>query len=142
MKLTIELVPTSCWNSNVRSIVTASQWNVIRKKCYTLANNKCEICGGVGKLHPVECHEIWEYNDETHTQTLKGLIALCPTCHMVKHAGLAEMQGKINVVIRQLMKVNGTDMDNTVLYINKSFAKWHERSKFSWSLNINFLNNY
>ena len=71
MKLTIELVPSTAWYSNVRSNVTSSQWDVLRKECYKNAGYKCEVCGGKGPKHPVECHEIWEYNDESFTQTLK-----------------------------------------------------------------------
>lgn len=33
LKLTIELVPTTAFYSNVRSNVTSCQWNKIRKKC-------------------------------------------------------------------------------------------------------------
>jgi hypothetical protein len=33
----------------------------------------------------LECHEEWDYDDETHVQKLTGLIALCGRCHRVKH---------------------------------------------------------
>ena len=80
-KLTIELVPQTCWYANVRKLVTYSQWEVIKRVTRRAAHSICQICGGVGKRWPVECHEIWQYNDEAHIQTLIGLIALCPMCH-------------------------------------------------------------
>ena len=83
-KLTIELVPKTSWYSNVRSNVTTSVWDKIRRECYSKANNVCEICSSTGKSqgfkHNVECHEKWEYNDTNKTQKLIGLIALCPLC--------------------------------------------------------------
>jgi len=53
------------------------------------AENLCETCGGCGPQYPVECHEIWNYDDTRLIQKLDGLIALCPDCHEVKHIGLA-----------------------------------------------------
>jgi len=107
-KLTIELVPSTCWYSNVRDNVTKSEWDKIRKSTYKKANYLCEICGGKGHRWPVECHEIWEYDDENHTQTLKGLIALCPDCHKVKHFGLTSTRSEheLHHAINHLKNVN------------------------------------
>jgi 5-methylcytosine-specific restriction endonuclease McrA len=145
-KLTIELVPETSFYNNVRSAVTQSEWDVIRKKCYKRAGHKCEICGdkgtNQGKNYSVECHEIWEYDDNTHIQTLKGLIALCPQCHQVKHVGFARMNGKEPEVIRQLMKVNkitSTEADN---YIIDSFKVWEKRSEKQWTVDISYLDLY
>ena len=146
LKLTIELVPKTCWYSNVRSNVTKTEWNIIRKKSYELANNQCEICGDVGKNqgvnHNVECHEIWEYDDLNKIQKLIGLISLCPYCHKTKHAGLAQMNGEENIVINQLIKVNNITRKDAIDYINDSFTIWRERSKHEWTLDISVLNQY
>ncbi|AKJ73572.1 hypothetical protein SP39_1 [Salmonella phage 39] len=79
------MVPKTAWFTNLRSHLSKSNWDVVRKKCYAKANYKCEICGGKGTKHPVECHEIWDFGNGKIT--LKGLIALCPSCHEVKHIG-------------------------------------------------------
>tara|TARA_B100000497_G_C7504352_1_gene307683 strand:+ start:221 stop:670 length:450 start_codon:yes stop_codon:yes gene_type:complete len=146
MKLSIELVPKSSWYSNVRSNVTKSEWDVIRKKSYKKANYKCEICGDVGTNqgynHPVECHEIWNYNDKTKTQTLTGLVSLCPNCHKVKHPGLAQMKGELNIVVNQLMKVNDMSIKEAMSYLTDSFDIWRERSKHDWKLDISYLEEY
>ena len=142
MKLTIELVPQTCWYSNVRSNVTTKQWDVIRRKCYEKANSRCEICNGVGNKHPVECHEIWDYDDINHIQTLIGLIALCPSCHMTKHVGLSQMRGQMGAVINQLMKVNGMNRNETLALIDDAFRQWESRSQYDWKLNISYLDTY
>jgi hypothetical protein len=144
--LTIELVPTTAWYSNVRSNVTTSQWNKIRKKCYALASNKCEICGNIGTNqgtnYKVACHEIWEYNDKSNEQILKGFIALCPNCHSTKHVGLAQIKGYIETVIVQLMKVNTMTRQEAKNYIDESFEIWMQRSQHEWVLNMEILYNY
>ena len=44
MKLTIELVPSTAWFTNVRSEVSKAKWDKIRRKSYKHADYKCEIC--------------------------------------------------------------------------------------------------
>ena len=139
MKLTIELVPKTAWYSNVRSNVSSSEWDILRKDCYVKANHKCEICGGIGHRHPVEAHEVWEYNNNNKTQTLKRLIALCPNCHKTKHVGLAKIRGEVETVINQLMNVNGMNRCEALEYIDKSFDIWRDRSQHEWELNIDYI---
>ena len=142
-KLTIELVPATCWYSNVRSELPKKEWDRLRKESYAKAEFKCEICGdsglNQGYRHGLECHEIWKYNDKTKTQTLKGLISLCPRCHQVKHMGRTIIIGKQAEAFAHLEKVNGWDHKQVVDYVAESFAKHSERSKHQWKLNVKML---
>ncbi len=146
IKLTIELVPQTCWYSNVRSEVTTTQWNKIRKKSYEDANHRCEICGDSGKnqgrKHDVECHEVWKYDDLLKEQTLIKMIALCPQCHQTKHAGLANVNGKTEQVIRHLIKVNKMSRNEAIWYFEESFRIWMNRSQYKWTLDISALESY
>lgn len=142
-KLTIELIPKTCWFSSVRTMVSIKEWNKLRFASYELANNKCEICGdnglNQGYKHRVECHEVWEYNDETHTQKLIRLISLCVRCHQVKHIGRANAMGKQADVFKQLEDVNGWDHKQVVTHVAESFELYKERSKYQWALDISVL---
>lgn len=142
MKLTIELVPSTSWYSNVRSNVTKAEWDIIRKKSYKNAKYKCEICGGKGNKHPVECHETWDYNESTNVQTLTDLISLCPKCHKTKHVGLSQIRGEEGIVIKQLMKVNEITYEYAINYIQESFVIWSERSQKEWKVDISYLDEY
>lgn len=42
--LFIDLIPKSCWFSNVRTSVVKKDWDRLRKHIYDRVNNKCEIC--------------------------------------------------------------------------------------------------
>lgn len=142
MKLTIELVPKTCFFSNVRSEITSTQWDKIRKDVYKKANYVCEICGGVGPNHPVEVHEIWEYNDSKYIQKLIGLIALCQNCHQVKHIGLAQVQGFGTKARNHLSKINSITKKEADVYIENCFKIWQKRSQKHWQLDITYLENY
>ena len=138
-RLTVELVPSTSWFKNVRSSVSQADWDKLRKYVYQRANYICEICCGRGPNHPVECHEIWAYDDELHIQELAGLQALCPRCHMAKHLGLSIQRGKGKQVLAHLSDVNGWSMPAAKEYIQKVWSEWEERSKHEWSLNLFYL---
>lgn len=141
-KLTIELVPASSWFDNVRSAVTKVQWDIIRKRVYSAAYDTCQICGGIGPKHPVECHEIWSYDEKKFIQKLEGMIALCPDCHMVKHIGLAGIRNRGEQALKHLMKVNQMTRKKAEKYIEHAFQVWGYRSTLQWTVDISHLKEY
>ena len=141
--LTIELVPSTCHFSNVRTTIKPIEWDKIRFISYESAGHKCEICKESGKTqgykHNVECHEIWEYDDVNHIQKLVGLISLCPTCHQVKHIGRAIAIGKQSQCFAQMAKVNKWTPDEIKNHVEQSFEVYKERSKHQWQLDLSLL---
>ncbi len=109
LRLTIELVPSPCWQVNVRTSMTRAHWDSLRKSVYANYDYHCGICqASEVQLH---CHEIWHYDDEKHIQKLAGFLALCPMCHHCKHigrAGILASEGKLDFeqVIEHFMRVN------------------------------------
>ena len=141
-KLQIELVPNGCWYTNVRSNVTKKQWDIIRKDAYRKAGYHCEICGGVGARHPVECHEVWSYDIPTTIQKLEKLEALCPLCHEVKHFGFASERGFRKRALTRFAKINGICLEEAEEIIHAVFQQWEERSLLNWTLDITLLKKY
>jgi len=141
-KLTIDLVPATSWFSNVRSEVSKKDWDIIRKEEYAKAGYRCQICAGVGKRHPVECHEIWDYfypSETICTQKLCGFIALCPACHEVKHIGFARIRGREEEATAHLAKVNGWSLNDARRYVKDAFKMWRKRSMSEWDLDLSLL---
>lgn len=143
LPLTIELVPQSAWFSNLRSELTAREWQMVKEKTFDLANYCCEICGGIGRRHPVECHEVWDYNPTICVQTFIRPIALCPACHEVKHYGLAEIRGRDRIARAHLMRINKWTGEQADQHIQQAFSEWSARNQISWALNalplLNFI---
>lgn len=137
--LTIELVPSTVFFKNLRSEVSKKEWDIIRREAYREADYKCTVCSGKGPKHPVECHEIWEYNDKKHIQKLLGVTALCPSCHEVKHMGLAQIRGRWEPARDHLAKVNDWTVGEAEKYIAHQFIIWEERSWHQWKLDISWL---
>jgi hypothetical protein len=141
-RLTVELVPQTCWFSNVRDQVSREDWDRIRRQVYKRSGQCCEVCGGRGSKHPVECHEVWEYDETIAVQRLVRMIALCPACHEVKHMGLAGIRGRGEIAAAHLAEVNGWTPHVTAVYIDQVFDVWIERSDRTWSLDVSALAAY
>ena len=139
MKLPLELVPSSCWYSNVRSNVSPGTWIVLQRLTADRAGQRCEICRRQGVAHPVEAHEIWEYVDALHLQRLVGLIALCPDCHAVKHIGRALAQGTHARVLAWFAQVNQLTPAQALAHVRQAFELHARRSQVQWELDLGVL---
>ncbi|MFH1332973.1 MAG: HNH endonuclease [archaeon] len=151
MKLEMELIPETVWFSNLRTRIPTSEWDKIRKQSYANANYRCQICGSNGKnqIHTtrgslkgtLNCHEVWEYDNKNCIQKLKGFIALCGDCHLVKHFGLTQMKVKewdidINKVIKHFLKVNKVDRKAFDKHFKKTMDTWNKRSEHEWTTDL------
>lgn len=139
MRLTVELVPATCWYSNVRSNVFPTTWDRLQAEIFKASGHRCGICSGRGNNHPVELHEIWQYDDHRLVQKLTGLEALCPKCHQVKHLGLAIQEGQSEQVLTWLMHVNKLTAQQALAYIQNTTKIHQIRSQFDWKLDLQAL---
>ena len=138
--LYVDLVPSTCWFSNIRSALSKNDWDSIRKKVYGNSNNRCDICKGFGNKHPVEAHERWGFDWDKKTQKLLKIESLCPACHQATHYGLAETRGFGEIAFERLSYVNGWSETQTDIHIKKAFDTWESRSEISaWKLDMSWL---
>ncbi len=143
IRLKIELVPSTSWYDNLRKYATEETWDKIRKAAYADYGYRCGICDAKGRLN---CHEIWEYNDEKYIQILKGFVALCDMCHHVKYIGLAGIlasEGKLDYekVIKHFMKVNDCDRRIFEEHKKRAFEQWRSRSSHEWHIDLGAYEN-
>ena len=137
-KLTIDLVPDTCWYSNLRNKMPQSKWDKLRKQIYAEVGHSCQICGAKGRL---DCHEVWAYDDKKFVQKLKGFVALCSMCHHVKHFGMSQIladQGHLDLhaVIDHFCKVNSVSRNAFQTYKSGAFGIWRKRSKHQWRTDL------
>jgi len=90
----------------------------------------------------MNAHEVWEYNEEERTQTLKRLICLCTGCHEVKHFGRSRVMGKQGECLYRIMEVNEWTEDQAVQHLVEVSEKWEERSKYEWTVDLTMMENY
>ena len=137
--LFVDLIPDSCWFTNVRSCVGQRDWDRLRRMVYRRANDRCEACGAgrdpdVGKW--LEAHERWEYDEATRTQRLRRIVCLCSFCHEVTHYGLACVRGRDELALRHLIYVNRWSGRKAKRHVEAAFTQWEKRSEVHWSLDL------
>jgi 5-methylcytosine-specific restriction endonuclease McrA len=144
LKLEVELVPTSCWWSNIRSNIKVSEWDRIRFVTGGLADFKCEICGDRGTKHPVECHEIWMYDEKKKIQKLLKFQSICPLCHQVKHLGLTQGFGReiYNRAVDRFTRLNDLTITSSHELIKQAVTQFKNRSSLKWKLDVSLLSHY
>ena len=136
LELQIALIPSTSFYTNLRKMLKRADWDKIRRACYKKADNHCEICGGQGSKHPVECHETWEFNHRTGVQKLTGVVALCPSCHQATHFGLAQVRGFEKNARDHIKKVNGYTDRTVDDMVTSAFKLWEIRSEDTWSIDV------
>lgn len=140
--LFVDLVPSSCWFTNVRYCVSQRDWERLRRMLLGRASHECEICGR-GEDRDIkrwlEAHERWAYDERTSTQTLRRLICLCSDCHRTTHFGLARIQGHEEIAFNHLRFVTGMTIDQTHAHVDAAFATWRQRSTRNWTLDLDIL---
>ena len=139
-RLYVDMIPSSCWLTNVRSSVSADDWKRISLGVKQRAHRHCEAChapaDGANKVY-LEAHERFAYVDGV--QVLRRLVCLCTRCHGATHFGHATARGLEQEARTHLMAVNGWNGAELEAHIRSAFAVWSERSRQQWGLDLSIL---
>ena len=140
--LVVDLVPSSCWFTNVRSCVSPRDWERLRRMVTGRAGHRCEICGAGedrDQRRWLEAHERWTYDEAACRQTLRRIICLCTGCHTVTHFGLATLRGEDAAAFAHLMSVTGMTRPQAEAHVRQAFLTWRARSAKTWELDLTML---
>lgn len=136
-----DMLPSTVWEANLRHLLSDAEWDRLRKFCYAAAGNTCVACGSRGEPH-IEAHEAWRFDEKTGVQSLRGILALCPTCHRAKHLGLAGRFGVLDSVYNRLMWLNDWSKSDLKRELDKVMARQEELSMRTWTLDLTYLKTY
>ncbi|WP_207386052.1 DUF5710 domain-containing protein [Legionella gresilensis] len=137
-QLFVDLIPQSCWFTNVRKCVDPSDWDRLRKFVYARAGYQCECCQEKSLL---DAHERWHFDEERKIQKLRRIIALCKPYHEATHMGLAQIKGREKQATEHLMRVTGMSALDAQKHIKDAFDLWAERNQFIWELDLTIITN-
>jgi hypothetical protein len=140
--LFVDLVPSSCWFTNVRSCVSERDWERLRRVIVTRADQQCEICRRLPDRDAgrwLEVHERWAYDTATLVQSLRRLICVCTDCHQATHYGLATIRGKDAEALSHLRTVLRISKQEAELLVENAFELWSQRSRTTWELDLSML---
>lgn len=140
--LFVDLVPRSCWFTNVRSCVAEPDWERLRRPILRRAGYRCEVCGapadgpaGAG----LEVHERWHYDDRAGVQALRRLLAICRPCHLTTHLGYSSVTGRADEAFAHLLAVTGMNATAGHAHVRAAEEVWLGRSARTWTLDLGML---
>lgn len=131
----VDLIPSTAWHSNLHNILMRSSWDALRAETEAGVGG-CQECG---IKSGIECHELWDYEQETGVQRLVSLDALCWQCHETRHLGFAQVSGRLEVVFDRLCVANRIRDDERKAYLDLIFGLFSYRSRFEWDLDVSIL---
>lgn len=140
--LFVDMVPRSCWFTNVRSCVSQQDWERLRRMVTGRADHRCEVCGaGVDQAagRRLDVHERWAYDDHTSVQSLRRLICLCEDCHLTTHLGYANVTARADQALSHLRAVTGMSTDEVAAHVSAASELWSTRSARVWTLDLSML---
>lgn len=140
--LFVDLVPSSCWFTNVRSCVSQQDWERLRRPVLRRAGHRCEICGAPedrARQQWLDVHERWHYEDRSGVQTLRRLLTVCKPCHLATHFGFAQVKGREDEARAQLAAVTRQSRAQIADHVEHAFAVWDRRSRRVWELDLRIL---
>lgn len=140
--LFVDLIPSTCWFTNVRTCVSPRDWERLRRMISRRAGFVCEACdAGEDRARRVwlEAHERWSYDARSSVQTLRRLVCLCSDCHLVTHIGLANVEGRAEEAFAHLRSVTGMTESEARRHVAVALDLWKARSRRSWALDLSAL---
>lgn len=140
--LFIDSVPETCWFTNVRTCVSARDWERLRRMITRRAGHRCEICGRPedrDQRRWLEAHERWAYDEHTGVQALRRLICLCSDCHLSTHMGFANVTGRTEQAMAHLQAVTGMSDEQADDHLAAAARRWAEQSGRTWALDLSIL---
>lgn len=137
-RLFVDLIPKTCWFTNVRYAVDPDDWDRLRRFIYRRAYYRCECCD---TRAPIEAHERWHFDERRKIQTLMRIIALCKPCHEATHIGLARIKGRGEAAMTHLMAVTGMNNQQAKQHIEDAFILWEKRNQHEWVLDLSIITN-
>lgn len=139
-KLKIELIPQNCWNVSLRNLLKTSDWNTIRKEVYSASNYHCQICGE--KFDTLDAHEVWDFDEQTHTRKLINIIGVCKACHTTIHFGRAQKLGFETAATEQFLKVNCCNLIEFKSYQLEILNNYRRLNEIDdWNLDLSYILN-
>ena len=140
-ELFVDLIPRSCWFTNVRYCVGKEDWDKIKKKVYLRIGYTCECCfiNCIREKIQIEAHERWEFDYTTFTQKLVRFVGLCRPCHQVTHLGFSKMKGIEDIALAHLKQIRNFNMEELQEHVDNAWSLWNERNQHIWELDLSLI---
>ena len=136
----MELIPSTCWLTNLRSALRMEDFQRVRMGVRQRAGKSCEICSGAERPEEeiyLEVHPRFEYVEVK--QVLRRLMCVCTSCLRVLDFGTSQWESYRDEALAHLRKVNSWTSKQAIEHIHTSFEQWAIRSRLEWEVDVSIL---
>jgi hypothetical protein len=137
LRLPVEPTPAGSRLATLARLLPPQQWDRLRRRIYRKAGYRCRVCGRRGRLH---CHELWQYNQQTSYQWLRGFQALCEDCHNVKHILFVRDDQERARLLEHFMAVNRLSRPEAAQCMVAARRRQHRLDQRNWIVNFGNYN--
>ncbi|MGP8431847.1 hypothetical protein ACT2FY_00830 [Paraburkholderia fungorum] len=148
--VTGDLIPATAWGASLANLLTSASWTALRNRVIEQNHRVCELCGI--QINALEAHEVWEYDfppddeiarrDEMTVfgvQRFRGLMSVCPDCHLCFHLGYANVHGRLTGTLDRLAALNNWSRQEVEIYDRTVLQRWEHASLIHWMLDFGDL---
>ena len=136
-RLTIESIPYNSRLATLAKLLPSEQWDMLRHSVNRRARYRCQICGHERRMY---CHEIWQFNEKSGYQFLRGLKALCELCHGVKHLLFVRNDDVKVKMIKHFMTINRVTLQQAEKYLSSAYHRQRRLNQREWIVNYGQYN--
>lgn len=126
-------LPRTTIGMTLKVMIEPTDWEGLKREIMKHAGYRCRVCGGRGANTPVDVDEVWAYDDQTATQRLTTVLALCQSCCDVhrwnRRQGTAQA-----AAIAHLAWVNRWSQDKAKDEADQAVGLAELRSRTRWSI--------
>lgn len=139
LRLTVDMVPRETRGKTLQALLPAREWQRIRDQTFELYGKRCWTCGYWKRW--MECHEVWEFDEEAGAQRLLDVIPLCRACHGVKH-WVTRLKYCRNVdltfprMIRHFLAINQITPEEARAHLREMWETQQRRDSRKWRLEL------
>jgi hypothetical protein len=88
----------------------------------------------------LDAHERWTYDEESNTQILAEVVAICRDCHAVIHIGRTQLMGGEAKASEWFMRVNQCSYADYRTALGKANDDHRRRNRVSeWKIDLTWL---
>jgi hypothetical protein len=88
----------------------------------------------------LHCHEVWQYNEQTSCQWLRGFAALCKDCHGVKHILFNRDSARHRELMNHFITVNRISPQEAEAYLEATRQHQQRFNQQKWNINYGDYN--
>jgi hypothetical protein len=134
LKLVPVLVPRPLWGINAHDLLDRDSWQCMRHDTFSRDNFHCFICE---QKRPLECHEVFSYDDVTGTATLVRLESRCADCHACNHLGrlLKRNRDGFKKALKRIGALNRLNPPEVISLVEQAFQVHKTRTR-PWQMKV------